>query len=484
MPPKSSKKKKQTNKEFKLSKLAVCGICVGFVVFSVLLGVVMSLFMHEGEVDEVPVHNGEEEEETDRGFSAGESGLPGLNDPIFDVHSQVAHDPLNGTKVRDICTGGHFTAALDAVDLGKIWIWGLLSHNARVLETPSYIQFPDSVAEIACGTFQLLVRTVNGTVFSAGATPKEMCEAARGEEDGPKESVNDTEPYLPKLINGLENAGPIVQMSAGYNSNAFLTADGKLYFQGVKAQGPFPFEDASDCFENATLAPMPPGMKRIRRISLGSRFTGVLAESEADDKTCTHVFFAGINSFGEMGVDVPYTNGEWVEPDLAASLYGCEAKNEIVELSCGGDHVLLRTQDGSVLGSGWNEHGQLGTHDKEDRKEFEPLPVGEGLPETAKSLQQIEAGQYGASMMVWNDGTLSSAGSIDSSDRNVYSFSVVKLSNDVRSIGVKKASSAFMHVALQLNDDTIRLYGNAIFGHVGMVIPREELLKRWGNRDA
>jgi len=437
--------------------------------------------MDEGEDD---VHVTGAEDESNRGFSAAESGLPGLDDPIFDVHSVDAHDPLNGTKVRDICTGGHFTAALDATDLGKVWIWGLLSHNARVLEGPSYIQFPENVAEIACGTFQLLVRSENGSVASVGTTTKEMCEAARGVEKDPNEPVNDTEPYLPKIVYGLEDAGPIVQMSAGYNINTFLTADGKLYFQGIKAQGPFPVTDASECLENATLVPMPPGMKRIRHVSAGSRFIGVIAESEDGDKTCSHVFFTGFNSFGELGIVDPHTNGEWIEADLPASLYGCEAKNEVVELSCGGDHVLMRTQDGTVLGSGWNEHGQLGTHDKEDRNQFEPLPIGEGLPETAKSLLQIEAGQYAASMMVWNDGTVSSAGSIDSSDRNVYSFSVVKLSDDVRKVGVKKACSAFMHVALRLNDDTIRLYGNAIFGHVGIIIPREELMKRWGKRDA
>jgi len=474
-------KKKKQQKEVKLSKCAYCGICLGFVLVSVFLGGLISVFMDEGGEDEgvnVRRHGGDNEE---RGFSAGESGLPGLNDPIFEVRSDMAHDPLNGTTVRYICTGGHYTAALDATNHSKAYIWGLLTHNARVLESPSRIEFPMEIAEIACGSFQLLFRTVNGSIFSAGESTKEMCDLAAERET--EQPANDTQPYLPVLVKGLEEAGPIVQMAAGFNMNTFLTADGKLYFQGVKRHGPFKTVDPAECYENVTLAPLPPGMDRIRSVSAGSRYIGVLAEKETEGKTCTHVFFAGTNAFGAFGMNPADEHDIWVEAKLPESLYGCKANNEVVELSCGGDHALLRTQDNTVLGSGWNEQGQLGTHDKEDRHEFEPLTLGEDRPETAKNVVQIVAGEYSASLLIWDDGTVSSAGSVDMSGRSTDSFAVVKLPEDVRAIGVKKASSALMHAALVLKDDTIRLYGNAILGHVGIVIPREELMKRFGKRD-
>jgi len=287
----------------------------------------------------------------------------------------------------------------------------------------------------------------------------------------------------PKPFEGLENAGPIVQISAGFRSNAFLTADGQLYFQGLKAHGPFPSSDSDECLEKATLAPMPPGMKRIRAVSLGSRFTGVIAESEDENgKTCSHVFFAGINAYGEMGVSTPSATGEWIEAKLPDKLYGCEAQNEVVELSCGGDHVLLRTQDGTVLGSGWNEKGQLGTHDLQDRHEFEPLALGVDLPETAKSVSTILASPYGASFLLWNDGTLSSCGSVDSSGKGSDRFVIVELANDAHKVGVKKVSAGFMHAAVLLADGTVRTYGNAMFGHLGISIRTDDFLRRW-NRD-
>jgi len=477
-----SKKKKQPQQEVTLSKPVICLMIVGFVVVSVGLGFLMSFVMEDNNPD--AAHTEVKNVEGNRGFSAADGELPGLNDPLFEIRSTHAVDPVNGTKMRDFCTGGHFTAALDAEVSGRIWMWGLLSHGARVLETAAYIEIPANISEIACGSFQILVRTEDGAVFTLGTTPRQMCVNGANPDQEPIPPENDTVAFIPKMVDGLQGVGPIVQMAAGFNSNAFLTADGKLYFQGVKAQGPFPYKDAGECLENATLAPMPPGMKRITRLSLGSHYTGVLAESEdADGKTCTHVFFAGINAFGAMGMAENDTHGEWVEAKLPAKLYGCEAKNEVVELSCGGDHALLRTRDGTVLGSGWNENGQLGTHDKEDRKEFEPLPLGENLPETAKQVKQIVAGPYSASLLVWNDGTLSSAGSVDMSGRGGDYFKVVKVDNAVRSIGVKKADSAFMHAGMLLNDGTLRLYGNAILGHIGIVIPREELARRFGKRE-
>lgn len=505
------KHQKQAQKGFTLSTRTVCISSTVFVAAAVLFGVVLSRMMdntlappsvQNREQEQLQEQLREQERQLERqlqgGFSAADQSIPGLDDSLYEVASVAAVEPLNGTRVRDVCAGGHYTAALDAADARRVWVWGLVAPGTRVLVRPRALDFDADIAEIACGSFQLLVRTAPNssseasTVWSVGAGT-DVCHSDDDDESDESDDDDDGKGALKvRQVAGLESAGPIVQMSAGYNSNAFLAADGALYFEGARSHGPFaPAVAGSGCLARATRVPLPPGMARVRAVSLGSRFTGIVAE--AAGSACPRVFFAGTNAFGAMGVAPSVTDaagardGRWVEAPLPR-----EQQCAVAELACGGDHTLVRGTDGTVLGAGWNERGQLGTHDREDRAAFEPLALGEDAAEHARHVAHAVAGPYGASLLLWDDGTLAGAGSVDTAGRGTDAFEAVELADgaDGRPARVAKAALGFMHAALLMDDGSVRTYGNGLFGHLGVeaspaaASQGNEFAQRWSAGDA
>ncbi len=103
---------------------------------------------------------------------------------------------------------------------------------------------------------------------------------------------------------------------------------------------------------------------------------------------------AGYNYYGELG------NGftSYVQPTLAPTAFG----NDAVEVSEGYDMSLVRNADGSVMGAGYGEYGELGNGKKEEH----PLPVTANLPLPAK---QIAAGGY-FGLALLTDGTVAAWG--------------------------------------------------------------------------
>jgi alpha-tubulin suppressor-like RCC1 family protein len=88
----------------------------------------------------------------------------------------------------------------------------------------------------------------------------------------------------------------------------------------------------------------------------------------------------GANGDGQLGDDTDDDKGV---PELVSGLDGAGA---IADVDGGGDHSILLTADGAVLGMGRNNRGQLGTGDLDDS--LLPRPTV-GLP---PSVRQISAG--------------------------------------------------------------------------------------------
>lgn len=51
---------------------------------------------------------------------------------------------------------------------------------------------------------------------------------------------------------------------------------------------------------------------------------------------------------------------------------------EIDQVACGSEHVVVRLDDDTVLAGGWNEHGNLGVGDQEDRAGLVPVELPGG----------------------------------------------------------------------------------------------------------
>jgi alpha-tubulin suppressor-like RCC1 family protein len=63
----------------------------------------------------------------------------------------------------------------------------------------------------------------------------------------------------------------------------------------------------------------------------------------------------------------------------------------IKQIACGGEHTLAIAEDGRLFSWGWNEHGQLGLQDIEDKL----IPTQVTLD---TRLKQIVGGKYGHSL--------------------------------------------------------------------------------------
>ena len=87
--------------------------------------------------------------------------------------------------------------------------------------------------------------------------------------------------------------------------------------------------------------------------------------------------------------------------------------------------------------------------------------------------------------MLWDDGALSGAGSVDTAGRGTDAFEPVDLApaDDGRPARVAKAALGFMHAVLLMDDGSVRTYGNGLFGHLGVdAAPRaNDFAQRWSD---
>jgi alpha-tubulin suppressor-like RCC1 family protein len=83
------------------------------------------------------------------------------------------------------------------------------------------------------------------------------------------------------------------------------------------------------------------------------------------------VWGVGDNRYDQLGLARPDEKGSKKFENHMTSLVQIAA--DAIAVSAGGDHSLILKNDGTLWVSGWNEYGQLGTGDHDDRHGFEKV---------------------------------------------------------------------------------------------------------------
>ena len=256
--------------------------------------------------------------------------------------------------ITSIAAGGQHTVALDTA--GNVWVCGLndygqlgLGDHGAGTERESFTQVASlsQVAAIYAGYKQTFALKSDGTLWATGynvhgglglgnEVDRDSFEQVTGVTDIKAIAVGVTHTYL------LQNSGAL--LACGENSH------------GQLGQG--------DTTHLSTFTPVP-GLVNITAVAAGQQF-GIALEG---DGTIASV---GWNNHGQLGLDDTNDRHTFVpvlaDPDNPPDeLDGISA---VAVALHGGWHSLILKTDGTVMGAGHNENGQLGLGDTTDRYEF------------------------------------------------------------------------------------------------------------------
>lgn len=159
----------------------------------------------------------------------------------------------------------------------------------------------------------------------------------------------------------------------------------------------------------------------------------------------------GKNEYGELGGGLNnQTLSEYKIPNIS----------DVKQIACGGAHSLALLNDGTVLSTGQNRYGQLGLGDKNNRFVFEMVP-------NLYDIKQIACGSN-HSLALLNNGTVMAWGSNDNynlGDNSTISQSsptIIQGLSDVKQVAGGNCYSCFL-----LNDGTVKTCGYGGEGECG-----------------
>lgn len=192
------------------------------------------------------------------------------------------------------------------------------------------------VVKICGGGGHVLVLTSNGKIFSCGWNNKGQLGNARTTD------VNQFEEVVT-----VENV-KFKEIAAGWDSSAAISTEGQLYVWGSNS---FNQLGVSNKIQSFSMIPipivLPENEKRVKSVALGLRHTCILTESNI-------LFFLGrskcIDSVKEL--------------KSAKTLENClirlDLNENIDQISCGQNHVMIKTSDNRLLLFGDNKFKQCG----------------------------------------------------------------------------------------------------------------------------
>ncbi|GIL93359.1 hypothetical protein Vretifemale_20765 [Volvox reticuliferus] len=205
------------------------------------------------------------------------------------------------------------------------------------------------VVRLAVGANHALLLTGSGSVFAVG----QGSFGALGQGEGLLENRSTLVPVLPLMPLG------VVQVAAGENHSAALTADGRLYTWGRGKYGQLGHGDWGNRPRPVLVASLR-GV-RAKQVSCGGDHTLVLAEAgtggagaDADSSTCRGLVYSfGRGTWGATGL------GSTDNICRPSRVQGLESEN-VVQVSAGSRHSLALSASHKVFAFGNNDFGQLG----------------------------------------------------------------------------------------------------------------------------
>ena len=267
-----------------------------------------------------------------------------------------------------IVNGSNFSIALRAD--GTVWSWGLNSSGQLGLGDTSTRYKPtklniSNIIDIAAGDTHALLLTKDGEVYSFGSNGYNQL--------GRTGTTN-----VPMKIEGLQN---IVEIVATTYGSMALNNQGQVYTWGYNGKGQIGDETTANRVEPIKI--------KLNGILTIDGFNQTAAAVSHDGE----LYVWGYNRYGQLGLG--NTNDRY-SPTLVGSLSG------IVDVAVENNAIVALDENGVVWTSGRNNYGQLGNNTTSTRYTFGKVLDKNG--EVLTNVKAIEAGnEYVIAMK--NDGT-------------------------------------------------------------------------------
>eukprot|EP00536_Pseudo-nitzschia_multiseries_P017830 jgi/Psemu1/264537/estExt_Genewise1Plus.C_18540006 len=275
-------------------------------------------------------------------WGRGEDGQLGLGD-TSDQDEPEYVDALRGVGIRQIACGSGHTVVLSTE--GEVYTWGRgddgrLGHGDNGWKyVPRITRSLERqvVTQVTCGSYHTAAVAGNGDLYTWG-----------GGMYGKLGHGNEAGHSTPKRVDALKGL-TVSQIACGSRHTAIVTSSGAIYTWGDKENGVVGHGDTEGHQYTPKLIQRL-AEKRIVQLSACGFHTGCLT---ADGE----LFTWGEGKFGRLGHGV---ERNCYVPRLVETLVEKNPR----QLSCGGFHTAVVTEDGRLYTFGGGEHGQLGHNNR------------------------------------------------------------------------------------------------------------------------
>lgn len=275
-------------------------------------------------------------------WGRGEDGQLGLGD-TSDQDEPTYVDALRGVGVQQIACGSGHTVVLTTD--GEVFTWGRgddgrLGHGDNGWKyVPRMTQSlaGQIVLQVTCGSYHTAAVTGNGDLYTWGGGM--YGKLGHGDEAGHA---------TPKRVEALVGA-TVAQIACGSRHTAIVTASGALYTWGDKENGVAGHgETEGHQYLPRLLESM--AAKRVAQISACGFHTAIVTDAG-------ELFTWGEGKFGRLG---HMSERNCHSPTIVEYMVGKKPR----QVSCGGFHTAVVSEDGRLYTFGGGEHGQLGHNDR------------------------------------------------------------------------------------------------------------------------
>jgi len=260
---------------------------------------------------------------------------------------------------------GGFFHSLALLSAGSVWAWGdnregQIGQDPELVDqspTPAQVLGFINITAIAGGEFHSLALKNDGTVWSWGSNV-----------EGQLGDGTYTSRHTPSVISGLSD---IVAISCGCSHSMALDSEGNVWTWGRNVEGQL--GNGSNTVSNVPVQAS--NISDIQSINAGAKHCLALQSNGT-------VWAWGWNSKGQLGNGDQEDSNTPLEVELPSA--------SIDQVSAGYEYSMALKSDGTLLGWGANEWGQ----------------IGEGLPNLVLEAAAVEGVQGVASIVTGGQHTL------------------------------------------------------------------------------
>lgn len=269
---------------------------------------------------------------------------------------------LENHKIVQIACGWDFSAAV--TETGQAFTWGSnaflqigLKSTAHTTKPTSLEFHPRPVKHISCGMRHMAVIFEDDHVWTSGDGSK-----------GQLGIIDADGNVFRKATVPVRNR--FVAIACGQHHNVALSIDGDVYIWGDNKHGQLGFDPAV-CKKILTPKKLENVNVSVEKVFAGWTHTALLT-------TDGEVYNFGRNTYGQLGEERARS---WLPEKLNVDNLKC--------LSLGSEHNLAVNRNGKVFSWGWNEHGNCGTGDVEDKNRPQRVLIDNAVQVSAGTGQSF-----------------------------------------------------------------------------------------------